>query len=256
MEQTSGAGKTFPAKQMVNSGVETKTAQSVRAVAPRQVGGEGTVSGEYSFQKQPVRTLSVEGETWFVVTDVCAVLELTTPAKALARLDADEKGVTTVHTLGGPQNLTVINESGLYALVMTSRKPQAQAFRRWVTKEVLPAIRKIGFYSRDGAQILPKDAIVLPAPDRPTRFVVVAAPGRIPHIRQTDVAEALTEFKSLDLQALCYALKSIEVWWQKVQIKLSLRPDRDEGFAVAQLERAIANGALTADQYLGRQEDA
>jgi hypothetical protein len=256
MEQTSGAGRTFPSEQTVNSVPETEAAQLVSATSPRQIGGEGTVSGEYSFQDRPVRTLTVQGEIWFVATDVCAVLEHSDPSKAISRLEDDEKGATIVRTLGGPQTLTVINESGLYALVMTSRKPQARAFRRWVTSEVLPAIRKTGFYSRDGAQVLSEGAIVIPAPDRPTRFVVMAAPGRAPHIRQTDVAEALTEFKSLDLQCLCYALKTIEAWWEKAQIKASLRPDHDGGFAISQLHRAIANGALTADQYLGRQEDA
>lgn len=189
-------------------------------------------------------------------TDVCDVLEHTNPRKAVDRLDVDEKGVTTSYTLGGPQTVNVISESGLYALIFTSRKSQARIFRRWVTSEVLPAIRKTGFYAQSGAQPGSAAAIVLPAPDRPTRFVVMAVPGRIPHVRQTDVAEALTEFKALDLQCLCYALKTIEAWWQKVRIKASLRSDHDNGFAIAQLERAIANGALTADHYLGRQEDA
>lgn len=256
MEQTARTGKTFPAEHAMNEIAETEEKQSSKDTASRQIGGEGTVSGEYSFQNRPVRTLTVQGETWFVATDVCAVLEHSDPSKAISRLEDDEKGATIVRTLGGPQNLTVINESGLYALVMTSRKPQARAFRRWVTGEVLPSIRKTGSYARGNAEARPVDAIVIPAPDRPTRFVIVAAPGRAPHIRQTEIDELVTEFKALDLQVLCYALKSIEVWWQKVQIKLSLRPDRDEGFAVAQLERAIANGALTADQYLGRQKEA
>ena len=256
MEQTARVGKTFPAEQALNETAETEEKQSSNTTSPRQIGGEGTVSGEYSFQGRPVRTIVQDGETWFYATDVCDVLEHTNPRKAVDRLDADEKGVTTGYTLGGPQTVNVINESGLYALVMTSRKPQARAFRRWVTGEVLPAIRKTGFYARNNSQTHPEGAIVLPPPDRPTRFVVVASPGRAPHIRQTEIAEIVMEFKALDLLTLSYALKSIEVWWQKVQIKLSLCPDRDAGFAIHQLERAVANGALTADQYLGRQEDA
>ncbi len=255
MERISRTGETVQAEQAANDAAETEEKQSSSAASHRQIGGGGMVSGEYSFQNHQVRTLPAEGETWFIVTDVCEVLELTTPAKALARLGDDEKGVTIVHTLGGPQNLTVINESGLYALVMTSRKPQARVLRRWVTGEVLPAIRKTGFYSLNASQPHPDGAIVLPPPAMPTRFVVIAVPGRAPHVRQTKVMEVVAEFKSLDLQGLCYALKTIEVWWQKVHIKASLRPDQDDGFAFVQLERAIATGAMTADQYLGRTED-
>lgn len=251
-EQVGQDVKAFPMDRAVNDVAETEEKQSSSAATPRQIGGEGMVSGEYSFQSQRVRTLTMHGGTWFWASEVCEVLEIVNARHALSRLEDDEKGVATDDTLGGAQTVNLINESGLYALVMTSRKPQARLFRRWVTGEVLPAIRKTGFYRLNASQPHPEGAIVLPPPDRPTRFVIVAVPGRTPHVRQTEVTEAVAEFKSLDLQGLCYALKAIEVWWQKVQIKASLRPDHDDGFAFAQLERAIATGAMTADQYLGR----
>src|SRR5208283_3240477 len=101
---------------------------------------------EFSFKGQRVRPVLLDGETWFVAADVCTVLEHTQPSKAVLRLDDDEKGVTTVPTLGGSQEMLVVSESGLYALIFSSRKPEARAFRRWVTGEVLPAIRKTDRY--------------------------------------------------------------------------------------------------------------
>lgn len=97
--------------------------------------------------KSPVRVVMKAGEPWFVAVDVCDVLEHSNSRMAVDRLDDDEKGVSNVYTLGGVQELSVVNESGLYHLVITSRKPEAKAFRKWVTAEVLPAIRKKGFYS-------------------------------------------------------------------------------------------------------------
>lgn len=99
-----------------------------------------------------VRVVERSGEPWFVAADVCRALGLDSTGKALTRLDDDEKGVNSIHTLGGSQMMTIINESGLYALVLGSRKPEAKAFKRWVTHEVLPAIRRTGRYQADEVQ--------------------------------------------------------------------------------------------------------
>lgn len=82
----------------------------------------------------------------FVAKDVCDALGINNPRQALTRLDADEKGVISSDTPGGVQKLLTINEYGLYSLVLSSRKPEAKAFKRWVTHEVLPSIRKTGGY--------------------------------------------------------------------------------------------------------------
>lgn len=87
-----------------------------------------------------------DGEPWFVARDVAKILELGTPRTSLALLDEDEKGVHTVDTPGGKQEMSIISEAGLYSLVLRSRKPEAKPFKRWVTHEVLPAIRKHGGY--------------------------------------------------------------------------------------------------------------
>lgn len=93
-----------------------------------------------------IRTLTIDGEPWFVAADVCRALEIGNPSMAVERLDDDEKGISTIDTLGGKQRMTIINEPGLYSLVLSSRKPEAKAFRRWITHEVIPTIRKYGGY--------------------------------------------------------------------------------------------------------------
>lgn len=84
-----------------------------------------------------------------MLKDVCGVLDISNSRNISARLDDDEKGVYLVDTPGGVQNMTIISESGLYATIMRSDKPQAKPFRKWVTSEVLPAIRKHGMYAID-----------------------------------------------------------------------------------------------------------
>ena len=93
-----------------------------------------------------IRALSVDGEPWFVAKDVCEALGVGNSRQALARLDDDEKGVISTDTPGGEQRVQTVNEAGLYTLVLSSRKPEAHAFKRWVTHEVLPAIRRTGGY--------------------------------------------------------------------------------------------------------------
>lgn len=97
-------------------------------------------------RNRTVRTVDVNGEIWFVAADVCDALTVAHAASSLRNLDSDEKGVHTVHTPGGSQEMTTINESGLYSLILRSRKPEAKAFKRWVTHDVLPAIRRTGQY--------------------------------------------------------------------------------------------------------------
>jgi len=101
---------------------------------------------KFMYSNQEVRSTVINGEPWFVAKDVCDVLELTNSRMAVERLDEDEKGVSSTDTLGGTQNLTIVNESGLYSLILGSRKPEAKQFKRWITHEVIPMIRKTGGY--------------------------------------------------------------------------------------------------------------
>lgn len=94
-----------------------------------------------------VRTLAIDGEPWFVGKDIAVALGYSNPRKAMIdHVDPEDKGVTKCDTLGGSQEMTVINESGLYSLIMSSKLPTAKKFKHWVTSEVLPAIRKHGGY--------------------------------------------------------------------------------------------------------------
>lgn len=134
---------------------------------------------------RPVRVVMIDGEPWFVAADVAAVLGIGRTDDAVARLDDDEKGTDSIRTLGGDQQMTVINESGLYSLVLTSRKPQAKRFKKWVTAQVLPSIRKTGQYTAPGAslgqssgqsvQFLSHGADILVAADRTFRGAMRSA---------------------------------------------------------------------------------
>lgn len=143
----------------------------------------------FFFESAPVRTAEIDGTTWFVAADVCAVLEHTNTTTALERLEDDEKAKLNLGLSGGPVN--VVNEFGLYSLVLGSRKKEAKRFKRWVTSEVLPAIRKTGSYTAPGA------AQSTPATERATIAMMVAeSAARILRIEGvpllgyiTDVAE-------------------------------------------------------------------
>ncbi|AEJ44400.1 BRO-N domain-containing protein [Alicyclobacillus acidocaldarius] len=104
----------------------------------------GNQTMEWMFKGHRIRVVMINDEPWWVAADVLVILEL--DRKALERIDEDEKGVSSIHTPGGQQNMTIINEAGLYSLILGSRKPEAKAFKRWVTHEVLPSIRKTGKY--------------------------------------------------------------------------------------------------------------
>jgi len=97
-------------------------------------------------EARELRTVVIDSEPWFVANDVAAILDLDNPRPSLALLDDDERGVHTVDTLGGPQSLTTISEAGLYSLILRSRKAEAKPFKRWVTHDVIPTIRKTGSY--------------------------------------------------------------------------------------------------------------
>lgn len=96
-----------------------------------------------------IRCIVKDKEPWFVANDICIALHIKNNRDAISRLDDDEKDVGLIDTLGGEQNCTIINEAGLYSLVLSSRKPEAKEFKRWVTHDILPTIRKHGIYATD-----------------------------------------------------------------------------------------------------------
>ena len=132
----------------------------------------------FDFEGRQVRIVTdAQGEPWFVAADVLATISL--DRKALERLDDDEKGVNSIHTPGGVQEMTTVNEPGLYALVLGSRKAEAKRFKRWVTHEVLPAIRKTGSYAVPAIAALPA-----PTQDRVTSLLLIGeAVAKVPGVK-------------------------------------------------------------------------
>lgn len=107
----------------------------------------------FTYEGQSVRTVVIDGEPWFVLADLCAVLDIANPRNVSGRLSDDQKGVRLMDTPGGQQNLVIVNEAGMYEVVIRSDKPEAIAFRRWLTGTVLPQIRKTGSFG--GTPALP-----------------------------------------------------------------------------------------------------
>jgi Prophage antirepressor len=100
----------------------------------------------FNFEDKQVRTFDIDGEPWFLAKDVCDILEVMNVSDALSRLDVDERNTIVLNEgIGNPEK-SIVNESGLYNLTLSSRKPDAKRFKKWITSEVLPAIRKHGGY--------------------------------------------------------------------------------------------------------------
>lgn len=125
----------------------------------------------FTYADQPVRTVVVDGEPWFVAGDVAAVLGYSATEAMTRSMDEDEKGLQILHTPGGDQRMTVISEPGLYDAILRSRVPGAQDFKRWVKHDVLPAIRRTGRYGSDVAMLagLPSSQLLRLAADAAER---------------------------------------------------------------------------------------
>ncbi|MCQ9367978.1 BRO family protein [Brevibacterium sp. 91QC2O2] len=107
----------------------------------------------FSYQDTEIRVVMVDGEPWFVAADIARILGYRMASDMTRRLDEDERGTRSVRTPSGEQEMTVISEPGLYSAVMGSQVPGAKAFKRWITREVLPSIRKTGGYGATPAAL-------------------------------------------------------------------------------------------------------
>jgi hypothetical protein len=104
----------------------------------------------FHFGQNQIHVIDRDGEPWFVAAEVCGVLGISNPTMAVSRLDNDEQALITIEGISrGNNQANIINESGLYSLILTSRKPEAKRFKKWVTSTVLPQIRKTGGYQRE-----------------------------------------------------------------------------------------------------------
>lgn len=126
----------------------------------RRGGGIVSALDIFQFAGQPVRTLTIDGELWFVAMDVAGILEYSATSAMTRTLDDDEKGVHTLHTPGGEQESTVVSEAGLFSAILRSRGSAAHAFKRWVTHEVLPQIRRTGSFVQETPEQLLARAVI------------------------------------------------------------------------------------------------
>lgn len=173
-----------------------------------------------------VRSLTMDGEPWFVGKDVAAALGYAIPQKAIRdHVDDEDKGVSKLDTPGGIQQLTIINESGLYSLILSSKLPDAKKFKRWVTSEVLPAIRKTGRFATGGPadRLTPDDyiraaSIVAKCNDRrlPVALKLLETAGISPEIlkgfqkdRESPQKDKITADELAHLQTVlsCYTVR-------------------------------------------------
>lgn len=190
-----------------------------------------------------MRTTAIDGEPWFVAADVCRALELGNVSRAIERLDDDEGGLLEITHPQNPDKkikVNIVNEPGLYTLVLGSRKPEAKAFKRWITHEVLPTLRKTGSYSmrdtgarlKEAAQILascrhPKAIPALVAVLNEYTGVEIEAPGPIPpktNPESADLVRSWIETKALTLDDILgtpatHLRRSLMSWLQINQIK-------------------------------------
>lgn len=122
----------------------------------------------FNYNEKQIRTVAIDGEPWFVLKDVCEVLGISKYRDVAERLDEDERGSVRVDTLGGTQRMAAVNESGLYHVIIRSDKPVAKPFRKWITADVLPTMRKTGGY------VANEDAFIdayLPYADEQTKLL-------------------------------------------------------------------------------------
>ena len=166
----------------------------------------------FIFRENQIRSISLDGRPWFVSADICETLGLKNPRDAMLRLGDAEKGKITLTTNGGPQEVNIVNESGLYWLAFTSRKPEAEAFRLWVTDEVLPSLRR-------GAAGEAQDT------STGTAYVRLPGPGRFRvslglngDLSVTPDRSAINDYYTLELEALAHASCLVGRIWQRFKL--------------------------------------
>ncbi len=146
----------------------------------------------FNFNNQEVRFVGNANDPWWVAADVCAVLEIANVSDAVGRLDDDEKLISSLPISGQTRDVLCINESGLYSLVLTSRKPQAKAFKKWLTADVIPSIRKTGKYeSPSVATVEQKQTALIGVADAMLRLHDSTLPAAIKQIMLDSFADTL-----------------------------------------------------------------
>ena len=176
----------------------------------------------FNYGENAVRTVEQNGEIWFVAKDVCDILELTNPTMALEALDDDER---SKFYLGRQGEANIISESGLYTLVMRSNKPEAKKFRKWVTSEVLPSIRRTGSYSVHGENESVYDKFTFEGWDIVRSALNAKTPGELEKVRKIDKAfenytgESPLKKAGIDVESdrfRLYKQHKLSLWKQRI----------------------------------------
>ncbi len=232
------------------------------------LGEEGILPGSaqaiapipFDFRGKTIRTITEDGEVWFVAADVCAVLEHGNPTRAVERLDEDERGLITIQApAGNDQKMNVVSESGLYNLVFTSRKPEAKAFRLWVTGTVLPTLRRTGKFDMTGepgdktgdgpAAGLSRNGITLSLPG-PGRYLVVLYRDGDRRIEPLAFSDTVSALAGLDCRSVAYSFLTAAALWEKLQHVRAVGRDTGKGFTFEKLSETMQAGADLARQIL------
>jgi len=101
----------------------------------------------FNYEKNQIRTILINSISWFVAKDICNALDIRDTSQAVDKLDEDEKLIRKLYVSGQQRDTWTVNEFGLYSLILTSNKPEAKQFKKWITHEILPSIRKAGIYT-------------------------------------------------------------------------------------------------------------
>lgn len=204
----------------------------------------------FNFADTLIRTVYRDGVVWFVAADICGVLEIVNNRDALARLEADERSLLDPGETDNSRIMGLISESGMFALVLTSRKPAAREFRRWVTSKVLPSIRRTGSYSHPTApDAATEHSDIADIINRCPGIYIVVVDKNERRMQHTNGGEVITLVTEAMSTIMAGALISAEGALKMMQSK-TLVSEPTELLALEGLEAAISQGALIAKRYI------
>jgi prophage antirepressor-like protein len=250
------AGSPAPGEDVAASIPELDQALTADEVLQRST--PAIVPVPFDFHGKAVRTITKGDDIWFVATDACALLEHSNPRMAIGGLDDDQKGVSIISTAGGPQRANVVSESGLFTLIFTSRKPEAKAFRRWVTGVVLPTLRRTGKFDMRGE---PGQSTIArhEAEDGKSITVTLPGPGRYlvglfhdgeQRIEPLCFSDAISALAALDCRSIAYSHLTAASLWEKLQHLRTSKANISAGYTQGKLNATMQAGAELARQIL------
>lgn len=201
----------------------------------------------FTYGQRPVRAVEKDGKAWFVAQDVCDVLGIANSREAFRKLDESEKGVSKGDTPGGDQKMQIVSESGALYIIMRSNRPEAKAFRLWVTGVVLPGILRTGSYSVSSPGESNSPQVTLPGPGR--YIAEMGDDGRVTCLMASH-EEAATRIFLAEGRILVHTLKLIQAHWSIVQQSQVFDDDPKPIHGSAELHQAITEGVRLAERFL------